>query len=147
MRGLDGEAVNAYTHNGDRELMRSLGLRTTGFGREWTELGTTVVVPAADARPGEEKQFPARPAHTVKVEVSAFPAMFWRFTIFRTVEEVVEDGDGSAGSEWHTVLHPETIELCTGSGGFYTYWPTAEAIARNHMSIRPVEPERGGVSV
>jgi hypothetical protein len=75
----------------DWQLMRGLGLRTN-FDRDWTDVGTIEVVYT-----------------TVKVEVSALPAQFCRFTITRS--------DG------------EVVTVSTGSGGFGRYWPLVEQYA------------------
>lgn len=94
----------AYRHNGDHELMTSLGLRTWSFHQEFTDLGTVIINEVH-----EESS-----AATIKVEVSALPAQFWRFTV--TQEEGV------------TVL-------TTGSGGFSDYWPIAKLVADNMLII------------
>lgn len=105
----------AYEHNGDRALMESLGLKTTGFGRDHTDIGTVVV---EEARGG-------KPAATVKVEVTALPAQFFRFTVTRPCD----DGDGTTA---------EVFVIRTGTGGFSEYWPMAREIARNMVNVTKV---------
>lgn len=100
----------AYTHNGDAGLLASLGLQVTGFGRDWTDLGTVTLAEA-----------------TVKVEVSAMPAQFWRFTIDRPKDTA----DSPAPRE--------QVVVETGSGSFADYWPTAEGVAQNVIQIREVK--------
>lgn len=102
-----GYGNEAYIHNGDRPLMKSLGLRTWAFSRDYLDLGTVEVRDAdADA-----------PA-TVKVEVSAMPAQFWRFTVTKTSGIFVME---------------------TGSGGFGDYWPIARQIAEGMLYVTKVE--------
>lgn len=133
---------SAYEHNGDRVLLESLGLRVTGFRRDWTDLGTVTL---REAEPDGE--FGPRPATTIKVEVEAFPAMIWRFTITRPrdeTEEIPDDAppvpyeqaraDGT--NRWRAIYEPvEVFEMRTGSGGFSTYWPTAKQIAEHMVDV------------
>lgn len=109
--GILDYPVEAYKHNGDHDLMTSLGLRTWSFEREWLELGTVVV--SSGATPA-----------TVKVEVLALPAQFFRFTIVRKSEGSDED---------------EVTVLKTGSGGFTSYWPTAKMFAENMITVAKEE--------
>lgn len=107
---------DAYRHNGDHELLGSLGLRQYGFGRDWTALGTvTLEKPNAGA---------GRPAATVEVEVCALPAQFWRFTITRPVWD---EGSESYGTEQHV--------MTTGSGGFSDFWHVAKLAATNMIVL------------
>ncbi len=122
------ESRDAYKHNGDEDKLRSLGLRTTNFGRAWTDLGTVTV---EEAEP--DGDFGPRPAATVRVEVMALPSMGWRFTIVRPREEVEDLGGGA----WRAVYEPcETIVFETGSGGFVGFWPTAELMATHMIEIK-----------
>lgn len=81
----------AYYHNGDWDLMRSLGLQTN-FNREMTNVGTVELAYT-----------------TVKVEVAALPAQFFRFTVV-----------GPTG---------RTTVVRTGSGGFGDYWEPVKRFA------------------
>lgn len=102
----------AYTHNGDHALLESLGLRADWDAEgEWVDLGTVVV----QERSGHE--IPA----TVKVEVYAAPAQFYRFTVVRPDEDDRRTAD--------------TLTIRTGSGGFSTFWPTAKLVAENMIQI------------
>lgn len=108
MRGIThafDSGGQAYTHDGSWELMRSLGLKTN-FDREWTDVGTVVLDEdwkwgPYTAQRNERGRFISRPR--VKVEVSAVPAQFYRFTISR-----VSEIDGAR----------EVFEMRTGSGSF-----------------------------
>lgn len=114
--------TSAYTHNGDRDLMLSLGLRVDNFARGWTALGTVVVVPAEQERP----------AATVEVEVLALPAQAWRFTITRPRDAVEDLPDGG----WRAVYEPlERFVMNTGTGGFGEFWPTARMVALHWLTI------------
>jgi hypothetical protein len=124
-----GEPVMAY--RADVPLMTRLGLRTTGFGNDWTHVGTVEVLPAKAATP-DDPHNPFRPATTVKVEVSAHPAQFWRFTITRPQDRCEDLPDG----EFRVVHEPvEVIEVRTGSGPFGDYWPMADAIAKHLLTV------------
>jgi len=124
-----GEKQVAYRHNGDQEAMEELGLRTAGFARDWTALGT-VVVHAAEP----EGEYGPRPAATIDVEVSAMPAMFWRFTITRP-----HDGAETVDGKVRGIYEPlERFVMKTGSGGFTTYWPIAKMIAENMLTVEPI---------
>lgn len=113
----------AYSHNGDDRLLSSLGLRTEGFERGWTDLGTVTV---HEAEPDGE--FGPLPATTVRVFVSAVPAQFWKFEITRP-----RDDAETINGEVRGLYEPlERITVQTGSGGFGLYWPTAKMIAE-HM--------------
>lgn len=119
-------ASSAYTHNGDHDLLASLGLKTDDFGREWTPLGTVVV---QEAEPNGE--FGPRPAATVDVEVSALPAQWWRFTISRP-----RDDSETVDGEVRGIYEPlERFVMTTASGGFTTYWPIAKLIAEHMLYI------------
>lgn len=120
--------MTAYSHNGDAELMRSLGL-ATAFGRDWTNLG---IVTVEEAEP--EGEFGPRPAALIEVEASAMPAQFWRFTIVRP-----RDDAETVGGKVRGVYAPmERFILSTGSGGFGDYWPMAQAVARNMATVERV---------
>lgn len=124
---------SAYTHNGDRELCEELGLKTTGWGREWTEIGTVIV-----AEEEYEKDYGHKHAATVKVEVSCLPAQFFRFTINVPVFKS-EHLDETERSGWYGTK--ETI-LSTGSGGIGEYWPVAKLFAEDMISVaKPGEEE------
>lgn len=116
---FDDSLMKAYTHNGDHNLLSSLGLKTSGFERDWTDLGTVVVQEADDNEYGH------LPAATVKVEVSALPAQFWKFTISRPID------DGKSEDV-------EVFEMHTGTGGFTDYWPMAKAVADNMISLEQI---------
>jgi hypothetical protein len=119
---IDGPA-SAYRHNGDLELMTSLGLQTHGWvHHEWTKLGT-VKLPKND-----EKE----PAPKIKVEVYACPAQFFRFTITRGNEDRYK----------HGYKPLETFVLETGSGGFGEYYQTALMIARNMLTVKVRKAKR-----
>ena len=77
-----------YTHNGDADLARQLGLRQTTFGREWTNLGEVQCA-----------------AGKVMVEVVAYPAQFFRFTFTPNRDSeaapvVLQTGSGGLGDYW-----------------------------------------------
>lgn len=142
---------DAYEHNGDRELMESLGLQTTDFGREWTDLGTVTVEAARTERFGKvagKRMTPEpeyhRPAATVKVEVSAMPAQFWRFTITRPREEIEDWKGGGTTYGFRPIYEPvERFTMRTGSGGFGEYWTAAKACAQNCLSIQKEDDHDG----
>lgn len=97
-RGVGG---GAYRHNGDRDKLESLGLDANyEHVRDWQDLGTVQLDSGG----------------SVKVEVSCWPAQFWRFTI-RTDER------------------PEPTVLGSGSGGFVDYWPTAKLFADAMLQV------------
>lgn len=123
----------AYTHNGDGKLLATLGLRTSGSGPAWVDLGTVEVAPASASNPYDCLTGPC-PASTVKVEVCAMPSMFWRFTITRSRDEVVDDESAPRG--WRAVYEPcQVYEMRTGTGSFGEFWPTAEMLAQHWFSI------------
>lgn len=127
---------HAYTHNGDRELLRSLGLKTSATGAgSWVELGTTIVHEAKTIETGRPKRTVDYPACTVTVEVAAYPAQFWRFTVSRYDEEIVEED----GDDWGVRLTEQRFVLRTGSGGFWRYWPVAEMVAQNLLDVEVAE--------
>lgn len=129
----------AYTYNGDDKLLASLGLRTSGVGHRWIDLGTVEVVPASDSNPYDCLTGPS-PASTVKVEVHSMPSMFWRFTLTRPRDEVVDDPSAPRG--WRSVYEPcEVYEMSTGSGGFGEYWPIAEKWALHWFNIKPLDSD------
>jgi hypothetical protein len=123
-RGLVGSG--AYEYNGDKALMEQLGLRTWNFERKWTDLGTVTV---QEAEPDGE--YGPRPAATVKVEVSALPAQFFRFTVTRPRDES-EVVDGKVRGIYEPL---ERFVLRTGSGGFSKFWPMAKAVAEDMLTI------------
>lgn len=89
----------------DEPILRKLGLRTENFGgNEWTDLGEVVLYPDEPSSP------------KVKVEVSVWPAQFWRFT-------VTERAEG-----------PDLL-ITTGSGTFCAYWQTAIEVAKDMIKI------------
>lgn len=115
--------------------MERLGLRTTGFGRDWTDLGTVTVSEAETENPYDSPTGP-KPATTVKVEVSALPAQFWRFTVERPRDET----EDVAGGGFRAIYEPmERFVITTGSGGFTNYWPIAKAVAEHLVNIERVE--------
>lgn len=116
--------VDAY--ESDRPLMESLGLRTVVFDRGWTDLGT-VTVEKAEPR-GE---FGPRPASTVRVEVLALPAQFWRFTVTRP-RDACETVDGEVRGIYEPL---EVLTVTTGSGSFAEYWPVATMIANHVLDV------------
>lgn len=131
---LDGPS-SAYTHNGDRVLMESLGLQTYGFKREWTDLGTVVVAEAEEIEAGEPPRKKMRPAATVQVEVIAHPAQFFRFTITRPQERIVDQKN----KKWYVIYEPvQRFVIKTGSGGFGDYWPVAKMMAEHMIDVKRV---------
>ena len=140
MRIFDETQEEAYRHNGDFELLTSLGLKTWGFRRDWTDLGTIVLLPA------EDNEFGHKPETTIKVEVCAYPAQFWRFTITRPRDEVrdldpdepdhpYQQGNRERG-RWIAAYEPvEQFVMTTGSGGFTNYWDTAKQIAGHWVDV------------
>ena len=76
----------------DEDLMRRLGLKTTGYKRADRHIGTV--------RLGLNR---------ADVEVSAIPALGWRFTIHR----------------WDT---KQPLVVSTGTGPFTMYWPFIELL-------------------
>jgi hypothetical protein len=123
----DEGLMRAYSW--DEPLMRVLGLRTTGFEREWTDLGTVTV---EEAEP--EGEYGPRPAATVKVEVLALPAQFWRFTVTRPRDEA-ETVDGEVRGIYEPV---EIRVITTGSGSFSEYWPSARLVASHCLNVEVV---------
>lgn len=118
------ELPGAYSH--DRDLMLSLGLQVDGFAREWTHLGTVTVHPA-----NPDGEYGPKPGTTIEVEVSAFPAHFWRFTITRPRDEAKVVNGKVVG-----VYTPvERFVMTTGSGGFKDYWNMAMAVAENRVNV------------
>jgi hypothetical protein len=100
--------AQAYTHNGDASRMLLLGLDTT-FGSDWTDIGTV------DLGAGR----------TIKVEVVATPAQFFRFTVARPGKVTL---------------------LVTNSGGFQDYYDVVERFARDGKldggrGVKRVRPE------
>lgn len=93
-------------------LMTELGLRIFGYTRDWLDIGTVQL--------HEPDEYHPNPT-LIKVEVSAMPAKFWRFTI-------TKDSD---------TIEPtlEKIVVSTGSGLFTTYWPSIKLIADNMLVI------------
>lgn len=123
----------AYSHNGDFDLMQSLGLKTN-FDREWTDVGTVTVEEARDNEYGPD----SIPAATVKVEVSAMPAQFFRFTV-NTTENVIDEepyGDFHFTSRYE----PRRYVLKTGSGSFTEYWAVAKMMAQNMLTVEQEAP-------
>lgn len=109
----------AYRHNGDHDLMTSLGLRTSGFGRDWTDLGTVTL----------DSQREERPDTTIKVEVTAVPAQFFRFTITRPNEDNCENGG----------MPLEVFEITTGSGSFGEYYEVALLVAGDRLNVKEIQ--------
>lgn len=116
-------------YESDRALLESLGLRTQDFGRDWTDLGTVTV---EEAEPRNE--YGPRPAATVRVEVAALPAQFWRFTVTRPRDESETLPDGRVRGIYEPV---ETRVVTTGSGNFGEYWPAAKMIAQHVLDVEP----------
>lgn len=123
---IDGP-VHAYKHNGDERLLKELGLRTTNFGRDWTDLGTVVVY---EEEP--EGEYGPMPATTVKVEVSAWPAQFWQFTITKPSDDS-EVIDGKVIGKYFPI---QRFVLSTGSGSFCEYWEVAKLFAQNMVVMK-----------
>jgi hypothetical protein len=84
-------SFEAYTHNGDDQVLREMGLKTQGMDSgPWLDLGTVEVDDA-----------------TVRVQVASMPAQFWRLTIERESgldgkleRTVLETGSGSFQDYW-----------------------------------------------
>lgn len=128
------DVQEAYEFNGDRKLLESLGLKTTGFRRERTELGT-VVLHEAEA---EEEYKAVRPATEIRVAVTALPAQFWMFVILRPREFIKELSDG----DWLPLYEPrEEIEISTGSGSFGEYWPGVVKMAEHCFEVKHLGDE------
>lgn len=100
-----------YTHNGDLDLAKRLGLDTSlQFPHaEWVELGTY------EHRWAGDKDV----AYRVRVSVNAMPAQFWRFNIV----PITTDG--------------QFLEVSTGSGGLSDYWPTIKNMAEGMITVTP----------
>lgn len=143
--GLLSETCGAYTHNGDRDLMASLGLRP-GVLRagEWTDLGTVTLRAAEEQTYGNPEETKLCPATTVKVEVCAYPAQFWRFTITRPQDQTEHYGKDERGIDlWRAIYEPvERFVMTTGSGGFSNYWETAKAVAENMVNVERLTDQR-----
>lgn len=136
MSSIFGESY-AYEHNGDLALLQELGISTGPFGREWTDLGTVTVQEAETTNEYHCRTGP-RPAAVVKVEVVAYPAQFWRFTVTRPRDETENDPEAPNG--FRSVYEPvEVFEITTGSGGFSDYWPIAKAVAQNMVNVKVAE--------
>lgn len=107
-------SFDAYTHNGDDKLLRSLGLATSASGgRGFLDIGTVELCEAKGDTP----------ATTIKVEVSSMPAQFWRFTVTRPRDD--------------TPPTPvERLEVTTGSGSFGEYWPMVVAVANHCLYVK-----------
>lgn len=115
-------------YDADLKALADLGLRTTDFDYVWTDLGTVTV---QEAEPDGE--YGPRPAATVKVEVSAMPAQFWRFTVTRPRDEA----DTLPGGRVVGVYEPVQVRVVTtGSGRFTDYWPVARMLAENMLEVR-----------
>lgn len=114
-------------YSSDEALLQSLGLRTTDFGGGWTNLGTVVV---EEAEPDGE--FGPRPASTVRVEVQALPAQFWRFTVIRPRDACETLPDGSVRGTYEPL---EVRVVTTGSGTFTEYWAVAAMVAHHLLDI------------
>lgn len=134
---LSGKA-EAYVHNGDAKLLASLGLRTTGFTLgERTDLGTVEIYPAETSNPYDCLTGP-RPATTVRCEVTALPAQFFRFTITRPRDETIDDESARLG--WRSVYEPcDLYEINTGTGGFTDFWPSVKLIAEHMISVKRLD--------
>lgn len=104
----------------DQDVLVSLGLCPTYSGPDWTDLGQVVI----EAEFVDE-ELGLRPATKIRVEVSALPAEFWRFTIERPDED--------SGHVSHFAME-------TGSGSFQTFWPMAKAIAEHMVYVRELSP-------
>jgi len=119
---IDGPA-SAYRHNGDLELLQSLGLKTHGWvHHKWTNLGTIKLDKNSD-----------EPKPKIKVEVYACPAQFFRFTITRGNEDRYK----------HDYKPYETFVINTGSGGFSDYYGVALLIAQNMLTVKQTKPRKG----
>lgn len=134
--------MSAYTN--DKPLLRELGLDEKWEGEPGTgpglasmrstngyvDLGTVTV---EEAEPDGE--YGPRPATTIKVEVSAMPAQFYRFTVTRprSDSEWVEVG---GERKLITNYEPmETLVIGTGSGTFSEYWPMAANVAQRCFEV------------
>ncbi len=100
----------AYTHNGDETYMRSLGLKTYGFGRSHTYVGTVTIYE-------DEPEGPR-----VDCYVGAMPAQFFKFVVHRPNENAPGE--------------TETLTITTGSGSFQEYWPVAKMVAENMLDVQ-----------
>lgn len=115
----------AEAYRGDIDLMENLGLDwQKPFRREWTDLGTV-------------KLYDDEPLPTIKVEVSALPAQFFRFTVTRKADTVEPAPN-------------EVLVIRTGSGSLATYWPSVRHVAQNCFDVttvgryRAIRPSRAG---
>lgn len=119
MQILDGPSQH-YAE--DRDFLLEHGLRPGNVNREWTEVGTITRNDVDD-----EGQFD-EPAWSIKIEASALPAKFWRFTITRP--RYLSESKS---------YEMETLVLGTGSGKLVDYWPTALNFAWNMLSVNDPE--------
>lgn len=111
----------------DQALMESLGLRTGGYGRDWNDLGTVV-----RDKGNPHGEYGPKPPTTIKVEVAALPAKFWRFTVTRPRDAAETLPDGTVRGVYEPV---EVRVITTGSGAFTDYWPTVELIADHMLDV------------
>lgn len=126
------DVQSAYEFNGDRKLLESLGLKTTGFRRERTELGTVVLYEE------QEEYGKLRPATEIRVAVTALPAQFWTFVVLRPREFIKELPYG----DWTPLYEPrEEIEISTGSGSFGEYWPGIIKVADHSFEVKHLGDE------
>lgn len=120
--------TSAYSHNGDHAFMVNLGLRADGYAlHEWTDLGT-VIVEEADP----EGEYGPRPSTSVRVEVYAAPAQFYRFTILRPRDDIETLPDGTVRAIYES---RERMVLTTGTGGFQEFWAAAVLLAGNMLGV------------
>lgn len=128
----------AYRHNGDYDLMESLGLKTR-FNRAWTDCGTVEVYPAEPAGPGGPycEPEPEKPATTIKVECVAMPAQAWRFTITRPRDVVEDTPDGEY--RFRVIYEPvEQFVINTGTGGFTEFYQVALMVAKHMLNVESI---------
>ena len=92
----------------DVPLVQRLGLNLFGGKREFVDIGTV------DLGRGTR----------IKVEVCCLPAQFWRFTITRRSEKDDRETNPT-----------ETFVMTTGSGSLSTYWPIAEMVSTNMLTV------------
>ena len=117
----------AQVYTDDRPLMEELGLdHRIIIKREWTLLGT-VEMPKDEDYDGK---YGVKHPTTIKVECSAFPAQFWRFTITRARWDL--DRDANSGGYDGT----EVTVLSTGSGNFRGYWEQIKPFVDNMIGVR-----------
>jgi len=102
------DMFRARTYKRDLPLFEKLRLTPfTDAPRGWSDVGVVETDRAS-----------------VKIEVSALPAQFWRFTITARIEDV----------------QPGVIR--TGSGALSDYWPTVELVINGTLQFEPEGGDR-----